>query len=365
MTPTPHGSSEPYQFSDADLSQFGPYQWACPTRLVRSGLWASLWRSNPRAIRGGGTTTAVLPLLALLTWPGKRVDELDEHRKKFRMRKAKALPNDNGQSWTPWACVPCREAAAICGVSKNGPGRALRHLEAAGLAQYHTEPRAPGEGGQLQFYRLHESLYAERQGDRYTEPFALLPGRLFYGGVWSMLPDHSHRQLYVTLTCLQAVHDERALVDVLEECHVPDLEEEGDGIERVVDDIRASSPVSMETMQELSGLSESAVRDARNVLLLPLVHAERDGMGNWRGTEPLFIWTASDVPNVPCYSRNAVAVDAAFSSAFLNSKEARREYARSCWPGIAEAAQEKQDKASRAGVTAGIIGDLNRRNRAA
>lgn len=365
MTPTPHGSSEPYQFSDADLSQFDSYKWACPTRLVHSGLWASLWRANPRANRGGGTTTAVLPLLALLTWPGKRVDELDQHRKKFRMRKMKPVPADNGQPWTPWACVPCRESAAICGVSKNGPGKALRHLEAVGLAQHHTEPRAPGEGGQLQFYRLHESLYAARQGERYTEPFTFLSGRLFYGGVWPMLPDHSARQLYVTLACLQAVHDEQALVDVLEECHVPDLEEEGDGVEQLVNEIRASSPVSMEAMRDLSGLSESAVRDARKVLLLPLVNAERDRTGNWRGTEPLFIAAASDIPNVRSYSRNATALKAAFSPAFLNSREARREYARRCWPVIAAATQEKQDRASRAGITAGIVGDLNRRNRAA
>ena len=83
--------------------------WRCPTRLVTaSGQWAKLWQA-PGTRRGGGTVTAVLPILALHSW----------------------LQQDGAVAgWTGWTYLSRRRLATLAGIDKDGVTAACRRLMA-------------------------------------------------------------------------------------------------------------------------------------------------------------------------------------------------------------------------------------------
>ena len=63
-------------------------------------------------------------------------------------------------------------------------------------------------GGHKTYYRLAAALYP--QGD---ESYAALPGNLFYGGTWALLPSAAVRHLYTVISGLDPIRDEEAYVE--------------------------------------------------------------------------------------------------------------------------------------------------------
>ena len=235
-----------WRFSDPERDKYSKRHWQCPVRLIVNadgspGVWASLWRDTG-TLRGGGGIASVLPVLALHTWPGK------------------TLGADPGErAWTAWTYLSFRRIGRLAGTGKHTVGQVLRSLEARGLLQLRRTPPPEGWGGPGRLeYRLSVSLY--RQGDA---EYVTLPGMLFYGGHWNLLPLPSARQLYVTLACVQPVRDEDAWVTAR------GLEPRSLDAAVAVQEALEAHPLSLAKLATLSGMRRSTVEEALSVLLTP------------------------------------------------------------------------------------------------
>jgi hypothetical protein len=186
---------KPYRFTAEDRAKYNGRWWRAPHRLAEDGTLARLWREEGTT-RGGGTASAVLPVLALHTWPGKE------------SAHAKAAGLDDEPGWTGWTFLSRRRIARLAGVDKDTATAALRRLQGARLLDVRRVPRAKYEGGFRSYYRLSARLYPGP-----TEEYAALPGRLIYSGAWSMLPTNAARHVFLVLTCLDPIGDEDAYLE--------------------------------------------------------------------------------------------------------------------------------------------------------
>jgi hypothetical protein len=249
---------KPWLFNAHDRKKYQESFWRCPVRLVNDGTWAKLWRT-PGTIRGGGAVTSVLPVLALHTWPEKE---------------------GATAGWTGWTYLSRRRIAILAGVDKDTATTAITRLRALGLLEIDKRPRAKYEGGYKTDYRLATSLYP--QGD---ERYAQIPGMLFYGGSWFMLPSPACRHLYVMIACLDPIADERAYLNRIAEQTNENWGALGDDEDEAIEDDgkreiaikakilakrRASEPQSISDLVRFSGLQRSTVVKALQVLTTPI-----------------------------------------------------------------------------------------------
>jgi hypothetical protein len=168
----------------------------------------------------------------------------------------------------------------LAGVDKDTATTAIERLRVLGLLEIDKRPRAKHEGGYKTYYRLATSLYP--QGD---ERYAQIPGMLFYGGPWGMLPSPACRHVYVMIACLDPIADEHAyLVRIAVETNDnwDDLrDDEDEAIEdddkreaaikaKILAKRRASEPQSISDLVQLSGLQRSTVVTALRVLTTPI-----------------------------------------------------------------------------------------------
>jgi hypothetical protein len=202
-----------WKFNEVDRKTYLNQFWHCPARLVKSEMWANLWRTRGTT-RGGGAVSCILPVLALHISP-------DE--------------NDAADNWTRWAYLSRRRVAALAGVNKDTVTDACKRLVDAKLAEMKRWPRAKHEGGYKMYYRLATSLYPQD-----NEPYAKIPAHLFYGGTWFLLPSPAYRHMYVVLICLAPITDEDA------------------------------ASLSARDLEQYSGLRRSTVVEALQALTVPM-----------------------------------------------------------------------------------------------
>jgi hypothetical protein len=287
-------------FNDADREKYRERFWRCPVRLVKEGLWAQLWRT-PGTTRGGGAVTSVLPVLALHTWPEKE---------------------GAVSGWTGPSYLSRRRIARLAGVNKETVAAAIHRLVSEELITVTRCPRAKYEGGYEIHYRLHTSLYPK--GD---EPYAQLPGTLFYGGIWYMLPSAAAPHLYVVITCLDPIRNEEAYLEALKETGSGDLDWLGDEEDNEIKDDkereaaieakvlakrRSSEPVSISELVRFSGLQRSTVVEALRVLTTPIYGGKPPSI-------PLILKGEAPPRTPTWYAPNRRARDWYWKADFLNS----------------------------------------------
>jgi hypothetical protein len=306
-------------FNDDDRKKYQESFWRCPVRLVADGTWAKLWRT-PGTIRGGGAVTSVLPVLALHTWPEK---------------------DGATARWTGWTYLSRRRIARLAGVDKDTVTTAIKSLRAHPLLEIDKRPRAKYEGGYKTYYRLTTSLYP--QGD---ERYAQIPGSLFSGGSWFMLPSPACRHLYVVIACLDPIADERAYLE-----HIAEKTDEGWGLfaddedEAIEDDEkrevvikakilakrRASEPQSLSDLGRHSGLQRSTVVKALQVLTTP-IFGGREIDGVQYPPIPLIL-KGEAPPRIPTwYAPDRCAWVWHWTSECLNSPADAEKARRRLWP---------------------------------
>jgi hypothetical protein len=236
-----------WHFSDEAWNAHRSSFWACPTSVVRLGMWATLWRYEGTK-RGGGTMSSILPVLALGTFPGKRAfAEFD-------------LPA-NEPLWTPWQYLSYRRIARLSGIHQESIGRALETLVESGVLQRHAvRPRFSG-GPKRWFYRLTVALYATGRGT-----FFRFPAAMVYGGMWAYLPTRGARHLFVAIAGLDAVLDEDAYRARIEEDGEIDAEDEDPVIRQ-----RSRHPMSLGRLSTATGMTRNAVDESLRLLQTPLV----------------------------------------------------------------------------------------------
>jgi hypothetical protein len=254
----PDRSPTLWVFNEADRLAHAKRFWRASTRLVTAGLWAKLWRASGTT-RGGGIVTSLLPVLALHTWPEQSGAEV---------------------GWTGWSYLSRHRLAALAGINKDSVGAACHRLVALNLMELERRPRARHEGGYKTYFRLAASRYPQAD-----EPYAMLPGNLFYSGTWAVLPSPAYRHLYVVITCLDPIGDEAAYLARI-------AEDIGGNWDRYADDEawtiadpaaravaiqtqmlaaqRARHPLSIRDLVEYSGLQRNTAVEALRGLLVPM-----------------------------------------------------------------------------------------------
>jgi hypothetical protein len=302
---TRYGDVHRYRFSDADRQRFEGVFWRLPRRLVTDGTWARLWRERG----GGGTVSAILPVLAM--------------HARF----------DGDARWTDWACLSARRIAALSSTTKDAPGMIFAVLERLGFAVTRPRRRERYEGGHKREFRLSSALFPQRD-----ELFVQVPGGLFYGGFWSLLPTHASRHLLLTLAALDPVRDEKAYSEYLQEVGAVQDGFGGDDADAEVLGRRRSSPLSVSDIEEASGLSRTAVFESLSVLLAPVTQG---GVELGR-----IIERVGDDPGTPrsgrpfSYAfRSSVLDRLQFNPDGLNSRDAVRAFRSINWPGVTARAQ--------------------------
>jgi hypothetical protein len=309
-------------FNEADQEAYAGWYWRCPTRLATGGLLAELWRA-PRTRRGGGTVTSVLPVLALHAWPGQAGAEA---------------------GWTGWKYLSQRRVATLAGLNKDSVAMAYRRLVARKLMELDQRPRTKYEGGRKTYYRLAAALYP-REG----EPYAVLPGNLLYGGTWALLPTAAMRHLYLVISGLDPIRDEKAYLRRIAEDVGEDWDEgsyddalrDPDDREPTVQEEtlatqRARHPLSIRDLVACSGLHRGTVIEALRALLEPIIGDEIDEL------------TGDDQPHIALLKRGEVrsgrptwyavdrrAWDWCWSCELMNDPEQLLKIRESLWPYIA------------------------------
>lgn len=318
MTPTPPTI---WTFNEVDRQAYMGRFWRCPTRLVTEGLWATLWRS-PGTTRGGGIVTSLLPVLALHTWPQQ---------------------NGAVTGWTGWTYLSQRRLATLAGINKDGVTPACRRLVALKHLELERRPRARHEGGYKTYYRLATALYPEA-----AEPYAAMPGNLFYGGTWALLPSAAVRHLYTVIAGLDPIGDETAYLQHIE----ADLD--GDWDRRADDDdvaiaepearataIRAKIlatqreryPLSLRDLVTYAGLQRSTVIEALRALLVPIFGDWVDEQTGKRYPPISIVKRGEPQPQRPTwYAPNRQAWEWFWKSEAINSPERFQQIRERYWP---------------------------------
>lgn len=246
-----YGSApQEWHFADERREWNGSDEWRCPVELVRSGRWAALWRAD-ETCRGGGTASALLPVLALHAWPGKHST--------LGVRNA---PDPESFEWTGWEYQSHRKLAKLAGISLETVGKTMDRLDDMGLLQRRTVPPPKNQGGRPRTdYRLSRELYSTAGAE-----WSPIAREYFYRGLWHVLPDHSVRHLYITLAALDPVRDEASFGERLVESAEYQELEPADAVE----EYRRKHPLSLSDLAEASGMRRSTVDRALPILLQPI-----------------------------------------------------------------------------------------------
>jgi hypothetical protein len=265
--PSRHPKPVVFQFEDHLRTRFADRRWHCPIRLVKELAWSELWRDEG-TVRGGGTVSAVLAVLAVHTWPGKAPEAPRPSGGTLRAFvgaeppgtpvAAPAAPSD----WTPWQTLGHRRIARLAGVNKDTVRRVLDRLRDLRWSDDQRVPdHTPHGGDERQQYRLRTALYGRGGAG---DPYAVVPAHLFYGGTWFMIPTHAARHLYVTLACLDPLPNED---EALKQKHQGEAHESD---EQYLDRRRARERYSLEDLADLSGLDRKTLREALGILTRPI-----------------------------------------------------------------------------------------------
>ncbi|MGE0554678.1 MAG: hypothetical protein AB7R55_14715 [Gemmatimonadales bacterium] len=285
-------------FNDDDREAHQDRFWAFPVRLVTDGTWAELWRAD-ESCRGGGTCSSVLPVLALHTWVGKR----------------SIYGADASGLHTPWCFLSTRRIARLAGVHVDTVAKVFARLEQLELLQRQRIPAPKHQGGPpRRLYRLAKTLYPEGEQDRH----ARLPGTVFYGGAWSMLPTASARHLYVALHALDPVLDEESYTAARAES----------GLERaeMLAEARGRHPLSLGQLARATGLRRSTVQEALDVLRRPIFDAGKLALIDSGETSSQSSW----------YAPNRWATTWHWGADFLNQPAKVRATQGQLWPVFGE-----------------------------
>jgi hypothetical protein len=319
-------------FNAADRETYGDSFWRCPTRLVTDGPWAELWRESATC-RGGGAVSSLLPVLALHTWTDKRY-------------LGPAPTEEKVPGWTTYMHLSYRRIARLAGITPESVVGAFTRLEALHLLQRRRVPPPPRYGGpERQEYRLAETLYTSSEDDRWAK----LPGNLFYGALWAMLPTPSARHLYVTLACLDPVLDEASMAAKLQ---ADGLDDQVDPLHAVAV-IRARHPLSIRDMATTSGMTGSTVDEALGLLRTPLFWRAGAGDKGKRKPDLAMVDSAeAERPGMRCYFPARAAQTWFWTPDTMNDRKAVQKAREDHWPAIAQErhrrAAERQSRAWRA-----------------
>lgn len=306
-----------WRFNTDDQDRYQARYWRCPARLVTGGTWAALWR-EPGTLRGGGTLTSILPVLALHTWVADG-------------------PNND---WTRWQVFSQRRLCRLSGLATQSVSDALQDLERVGWLERRPATRFGRAGGRPpDEYRLSRSLYPA-EGETWHQ----LRGSLFYGGLWSLLPTPAARHLLVTIRGLEPVISEQALLNWEADLEVPLDDDEPPGI---VERTRSRHPMSFAVLSTSSGMSLSTVRNALRVLLTPL------------NDDPMGSATLESGPagGSRWYTANERTLNCQWEPAVLNDANRRRKVQRRLW-GHSSRHAEPKSAIARSGSEIGVL--LNR-----
>jgi hypothetical protein len=281
-----------YLFTQRDQDHYAHRFWGFPDRLVIEGTWSHLWRS-PGGMRGGGRITSVLPVLGL---------------------HAHLKTGD----WTEPFRLSHRRIAALSGVNKDTVGEAIRKLQDLGFLRRDSRSLGRHLGGLVFEYRLHADLFRREE-----ERFTMLPGTLFYGGTWAVLPTAAARQLYVVLAALDPVKSKDSYWWSLEGAEHGGVEDpDAELLKR-----RSTSKASLKDLSELSGLSRNSVIEARRILTTPIF-----GRGVARSL-PLFRRGSFGTPPY-WYERTAEALEWQYTPEALNEPRKIAQLRETVWPDV-------------------------------
>lgn len=174
-------------FSQDEFERNANRFWACPVRLLTDGTLAQLLGSGRG--RGRGIATSLLPVLCLLTWPGKKG----------------VLPTAHAdRTWTPEVVVSLRYLSRLAGIDRGSARRGIDRLTELGLARVRT---VRGVGGHSRIaIQLSATLYAD------AEEFTKFPAELIYGGAWSLISSPAARHLLLVIQCNELIHDKDAFL---------------------------------------------------------------------------------------------------------------------------------------------------------
>jgi hypothetical protein len=203
--------------------------------------------------------TSLLPVLALHTWPDQ---------------------SGADAGWTAWSYLSRRRLAALAGLNKDSVKVACQRLVSLNLMKMERRPRERHDGGYKTYYRLATTLYP--QGD---ESYAVMPGNLFYGGSWAMLPSAASRHLYLVIAGLDPIGDEQAYLQCIAEDLDGNWDQRADGDDWTITEPAARAtaiqtkilaaqrerhPLSIRDLLEYSGLQPSTAVEALHALLVPI-----------------------------------------------------------------------------------------------
>ena len=121
----------------------------------------------------------------------------------------------------------------------------------------------------------------------------MLPGNLFYGGTWALLPSAAVRHLYTVISGLDPIRDEEAYVERITwdlgngDVYTDDDEEnltdpEACKASRLLAEQRQRHPLSRRDLVVSSGLHRSTVNEALHALLVPLFGHQADARAGCR-----------------------------------------------------------------------------------
>lgn len=308
-----------YEFNELDFENYKQRFWRCPTNLVADELFGSwlegFWKRTPSA-------TSILPVLAIETWPGKKVDALCVDAERLGRQAAEIEPpsGTKADQWTPWAYISRRQIAAVAGINKDSVRAALAPLVSYGFVQLQkAQARARG-GGFKTYFRLRSDLFPEKGA-----PHVQFSGSLLYGGMWAMLPTNAARHLYLVLSLLDAVRCEHGLAEQVE----PQPDEET--LELILQKKREAHPLSIADLTRYSGLRRSTLVEAKKVLLSPMF--KRDGVR----LSPVLSGKAREAGGAHWYAPNRAIVREGWhwSPDVLNDADAMEQKRLTLWPQLA------------------------------
>lgn len=335
-----------YEFNERDQRTFARWYWRCPQRLVLAGVWRELWRADD-AKRGGGLASAVLPVLALHHFKpestGAAADPPKPNanwRDAFRSRSAAPPATPAGRlsasalprvGWTEWSqadahhALSHRRIAALAGIDKTSVASALQQLETRGLIQSRrVAPPAHTGGAERQVYRLNLALFPVNTDEWYTE----IGGTLLYGGMWSMLPTHAARHLYVVIAALDAVANETAFLSASDH-YGRDWDDEERA--EILADFRYKHPLSISDLTFYAGFtSTTTTESALKILTTPVTFRNKTE----QRTVPL-VERGEAKGRMSWFAPSREAATVQWSPAVLNSAERRNAERRQVFPSFA------------------------------
>jgi AraC-like DNA-binding protein len=221
-----------YRWSNRDRRTWKRRFWRCPAtrplfELIRSGHTGE---PKCRAI------ASVLPVLAVSTWPVGTAE------------------------WTRRATLSLVRIAALSGTSITTVRHVIRFLKKTNTLQSELISQGPSNW-KVFSYRLHvPTCYAAKD-----EQFVRISAELFYGGWWAFMPNHSMRQLHLTIAALDPIRDERAYRRALDRQSPDELKVSLD-YRAIISQRRDDERYSLRTLAEITGLSKPTV--VRSVRLL-------------------------------------------------------------------------------------------------